>query len=243
MKNNDDILKKLHHSLDDLKGRFHILETSVPVEKQMEYFHFSENVKKDKTVTPIPIEDQISALSTPETSIEEKKYFMVKLAGSAEVTAYRALEAYAQHPDPELSDWSVLALMEARVALEAELSDEKQIFISTGLGGKDTSLRFFALFKSNDSHHFSDYQRELIEREFPFFIEKHEGSVESLEVKENYITLVFLLCFNTNIKSVLDEAVNECNQYGDFINSAYMITNVKIYSEEEIKKELEKDNK
>lgn len=240
MKNNDDILKKFQQSLDNLKGNLHILESSVPVEKQMEYFHFSENVKKDKTVHPISIDDQIIALNMPETSLEEKKYFMVKLAGTAEVPAYRALEAYAHEPDPDLSDWAAMALMEARIALEAELSDEKQVFISTGLGGKDARLRFFTLLKATDLKPFSDYQRQLIEREFPFFLQKHEGEIESMEVKDKYITLVFLMHFNKNIKLALDEAVTECNQYGDFINPSFLITNVKIYSEEEIQKELEK---
>lgn len=240
MKSNDDILKNFQHSLDNLKGNFHILESSVPVERQMEYFHFSENVKKDKTVHPIPIEDQISALNTADTSMEEKKYFMVQLAGSAEVPAYRALESYAQNPDPDLKDWATMALMEARIALEAELSDEKQIFISTGLGGKDTRLRFFSLLKSKDLKPFSDYQRDLIEREFPFSLEKYGSDIESLEIKDNYITLVFLIRFNVNIKTALDEAVSECNQYGDFINPNFLITNVKIYNEEEIQQELAK---
>lgn len=243
MKDDDDILKNLQHSLGNLKGNFHVLESSIPVKQQMEYFHFSEKVKKDKTIRDISIEDQISALLNPDSSIEEKKYFMVKIAGSANVTAYRALEAYCLHPDPELTDWSKMALMEARVALEADLSDEKQIFISTGLGGKGNNLRFFGLFKSAELKPFSDYQKELIEREFPFNIEKNGGEVESLDVKENYITLVFLMHFNTNIKHVLDEVVIECNQYGDFIKTAYMVTNVKIYGEEEIQKELEKDRR
>ncbi len=243
MKNSDDVLRDFQNSMDGMKGHLHILESSVPVEKQMEYFHFSEKVKKNTTIKPIPLEDQIVALGLPDTTVEEKKYFMVKLAGSADVSAYRALESYARNPDPDLSDWATMALMEARIALEAEFSDEKQIFISTGLGGKDDHLRFFSLFKSNELKPFSDYQKELIEREFSFFLEKHGGKMEKLEVKENYITLVFLIGFNMNIKLALDEAILECNQYGNFIDTTFLITNVKVYDEEEIRKELEKGDK
>ncbi len=240
MKNNDEVFKKFQDSIEGMKGHLHILESSVPVEKQMEYFNFSENVKKDKTVKPIPIEDQIELLNTQDSTLEEKKYYMVMLAGSADVTAYRALESYAKNPEPDLSDWAAMSLMEARIALEAELSDEKQIFISTGLGGKDDKLRFFSLFKSNDLKPFSDYQKELIQREFPFYMEKHGGIIEELEVEENYVTLVFLIDFSMNIKQSLDEAIIECNQYGDFINNSFLITNVKVYNKEEIQLELEK---
>ena len=240
--NNDDedILREFQHSMDKLKGHLHIMENSVSVEGQIEYFRFSKAVKNDKEMELIPIEDQILAINTPETSITEKKYYLVTLAGSTNVAAYRALESYAKYPDPELADWSALALMEARISLEAELSDEKQIFISTGLGGRNGKLRFFALLSSNKLKVFSDYQKELMEREFPFFLEKHNGEIETLEIKDNYITLVFLANFSIDIQNVLIEAANECNQYGNFLDDRILLTNVKKYNEEEIARELKK---
>ncbi|MDR2628140.1 MAG: hypothetical protein LBC40_08930 [Dysgonamonadaceae bacterium] len=222
-----------------MKGHLRILETNVPVETQMEYFRISEKIGRlpDK---PIPFEHQLDLINAPNASEKEKKYCLAALAHSGDVRAYRALEAYAGHPEPALKDWAAMALMEARVSLEAELSDEKQIFISTGLGGKGSKLRFFALMKSKKLKPFSPYQKDLIEREFPFQIGMSNGSVDDISVEKNYITLVFLLEISANIRHVLDNAIIECNQYGDFIDTSYLVTNVKIFSKEDIENELKK---
>lgn len=241
MTSNEEIFKRFQYSLGEIKGHLHVLESSVPVEKQMEYFHYSEDVRKRKQGEEVHIEDEILILHAPESTEMKKKCALVRLAGSADVAAYRALEAYAKNPDIGLEDWSKMSLLEARIALEAEFSDEKQVYISTGLGGKEDKLRFFALFKSRNLIPFSPYQKELIEREFLFYMSKNEGEIESLEVKENYISLVFLINLGKNIKVVLDEAFHECNEYGDFIDTNYLVTNVKIYTEEEIQKEINKN--
>ncbi|MDR1119405.1 MAG: hypothetical protein LBM08_00630 [Dysgonamonadaceae bacterium] len=240
MKNDIDKLEEIRHSLSKVKEHLRILETNVPVEKQMEYFHFSENVRRNAAVKPIPVEEQINIINTPDSPEEDKKYYMAVLAQSGNVLAYRALESYASHPNPELKDWADMSLMVARVSLEMELSGEKQIFISTGLGGRGSKLRFFALLKSKHLKPFSSYQKELIEREFPFQIEKNEGFIDELHIEENYVTLLFLIEISINIKGVLDNLIVECNQYGDFMDAGYLLTNVKIYSPKEIQKELEK---
>jgi hypothetical protein len=240
MKNSNNKFEEIQQTLGRMKDYLHILETNVPVEMQMEYFRFSGNIRNDTAAKSISIEDQIKRLNAPDLPEIEKKYYMVALAHSADVLAYRALESYVNHLEPELKDWAAMALMEARVALEAELSDEKRIFISTGLGGQGSKLRFFALLKSKKLKSFSPYQKNLVEREFLFQIEKNEGIVEELTVEENYITLIFLIEVNINLKQVLDNSIAECNQYGNFVDLNYLITNVKIYNREEIQKELEK---
>ena len=61
-----------------------------------------------------------------------------------------------------LTDWAYMALMESRIMLESELSEEKQIYISTGLGGKGRKLRFYLLLQTNENKPFLDYQRNVI---------------------------------------------------------------------------------
>jgi hypothetical protein len=237
MKNNDDVFREFQESLEGLRGHFHVLESSVPVERQMEYFNFSEDVKKKSG--NMNIEDQIIRLNNPETDLDEKKFAMAFLAASGDVKAYRALEAYSDKTEEGLDDWMKMSLLQAKITLESEFSDEKQVFISTGLGGKDRKLRFFALFKSNHFISFSPYQIQLIEKEVSFYIKKYDGEIEELKIGDNYFTIVFLIDLCVNIKNMLEEALNECNQYGNFISRSFVITNVKKYSEEEIRKELE----
>ncbi len=241
MKNEDDIFNEFQRSLETLKGNLHVLETNVPVEKQMEYFRYSDDVRakmQDKS-----IESQIDALNAEGTPQEDKKFAMTFLAISGDVKAYRALEHYTQdhaNEPTDLGDWLKLSLLQARITLESELSEEKHIFISSGLGGKEDKLRFFSIFRSNDLLPFSPYQIHLIEKEIPFFIGEYHGEVENITIKENYFTIVFLIQLKVNIKEVLEKALNECNQYGDFISRKFIVTNVKIYSDKEIQEELQK---
>jgi hypothetical protein len=240
MKNNDDIFREFQESLENMKGHFHVLESSVPVERQMEYFHYSEDVKKQSEGRSI--EGEISELHSLESSINDKKFAMTYLAVSGDVKAFRELEAYSKTAEPELNDWIQMSLLQAKIILESEFSDEKQVFISTGLGGHERKLRFFSFFKSNELKPFSPYQIQLIKKEIPFHIKKYGGQVEELEVFDNYFTVLYLIDLSVNIKNMMEEALNECNQYGDFISRSFIITNVKKYTEEEIRNELERKN-
>ena len=47
MKEEGDVFKKFREFLQQDGGHFHILEQRVPVELQMEYFKYSENVRKE----------------------------------------------------------------------------------------------------------------------------------------------------------------------------------------------------
>jgi hypothetical protein len=233
MRRDNDVLKGLQQSLGGLKGQLCFLETNVSVDKQMEYFRYAENVRNDNRLTSV--EEQINVLYLPESSPKELKYALAYLAVSGDIKAYRAIESYnKEHSD----DWSKMAFLQAKITLESDLSDEKHIFISTGLGGKGEKLRFSAFFKSNLLRPFSAYQRKLIEKEIPYSIEQQDGEVEEIKIIENYFTILFLININVDIKVMFENVVNECNQYGNFISNSFVITNVKEFSEEDIQKEL-----
>ncbi len=123
MKEEGDVFKKFRDSFSRMEGHFHILEQRVPVELQMEYFKYSENVRKENR-PPRPLsEDECetlyNTLLTEETKDKtEKRYLLSQLATSKSVRAYRLLEEYTQHPDPEVTDWAYMALMESRISLE-----------------------------------------------------------------------------------------------------------------------------
>ena len=174
------------------------------------------------------------SLSNPESTTDYKKYILFMLATSREVKAYRMLEDYVQHPDEDVSNWAYMALMESRISLESELSDEKQIYISTGLGGKGEKLRFYVLMLSRDRKPFLEYQRKVIEREFAYFLPKADCEIERLTIGEQYVELVFLIPVRADIKLTLDKVINECNQYGDFLSDIFTITNVKELTQQEV---------
>ena len=237
MKEEGDVFKKFRDSFSKMDGHFHILEQRVPVELQMEYFKYSEQVRIERAKPDLNDMDYTAfreSLSNPESTTDYKKYILSMLATSREVKAYRMLEDYVQHPDEDVSNWAYMALMESRISLESELSDEKQIYISTGLGGKGEKLRFYVLMLSRDRKPFLEYQRKVIEREFAYFLPKADCEIERLTIGEQYVELVFLIPVRADIKLTLDKVINECNQYGDFLSDIFTITNVKELTEQEV---------
>jgi hypothetical protein len=173
-------------------------------------------------------------------SMARKKYILSSLAISNDVRAYRLLEEYVQHPDPDITDWAHMSLMESRISLESELLEEKQIYISTGLGGKGEKLRFYVLLLASNKVPFREYQRQTIEREFAYYLPKDECEIERLSIYDYYVELLVLIPVQRDIKTVLDNVLNECNQYGNFLSDIVTVTNVKELSIDEINEIINK---
>ena len=232
-KNSFDEFRK---SLEKMDGNLHVLDSYIPMEKQLDFFRYSELIRPK--FSQDEMENQLQILLQDDSSELEIKHALAFLSVSREIKAFRAIEMYAQKPDAKQTDWANLALLQAKIALESEFSDEKQIFISTGLGGRDNKLRFYAFFKSNQLNPFSDYQKQLIEKEFAYSIEKNDGVLEEITIKDIYFSLILLISIHEDIKNLLEATIAECNQYGDFIDKGFMITNVKIFDREDIQKRL-----
>jgi len=233
-KKNDDILGKLRRTLTEQGvDSFHILEELIPIEEQMEYFKYFEKLRNDDE--PFLRDEEISILFSSEASLERKKKSLLRLSSIPDVGAYRAIETYQSNPlDIELKNWSSMALVSSRITLNSDLSGQQQIYISSGLGGHDKKLRFFALFTTVGQVELTDFQKEIAEREFKFQLHKSEVDIEKFEFSYNYFTILMLFPFDIDIKTNLTAAVTECNQYGNFIDTKYLFTNVKVLSKTDI---------
>ena len=240
MSDRDDLLAKLRQTLNEQGiDSFHILEDLVPIEEQMEYFRYFDRLRRENS--PFVRDEEVAILFSPDESIERKKRSLTLLASIPDVGAYRSIETYHSSPlEPELLHWSSMALVSSRIVLSSDLSGHQQVYISSGLGGQDKKLRFFALFTTNERQNFTDLQKEMVKREFTFQLKKTDVVIEQFDIKENYFTILLLFPFNKDIKLKLNAAVNECNQYGNFLDTKFLFTNVKVLSEAEIKKIVEK---
>lgn len=231
MDDQNSIFDQIQEILGSFGGNFSILEHQVDVKVQMEYFEFVRNCNRavDAGVTL----QREAELYDPNHSIESKKELLAQLAAIEKPEAYRAIERFVGKAGPEIGDWSILALQECRIRLESRLLEENQVFISTGLGGKDGKLRYFiALFPENGI--FTNSQKMLIESEFNFAFRKHDAVVENIEFKEGYASVVGLISLNVPVKDPIQAAIDECNSLGHFIKRGFLITNVKILSPHDI---------
>lgn len=241
----DKMLNQLRDdSSGEMKDNMHMLNEIVPVEEQMKYFHYSKYVQKNKEKDSLDRNYMIAKLFTPEADIEDKRYYLTVLAGIVDVAAYRAIETYHSSPlEPELTHWSALALAESKILLDAELSGEKQFFVSTGLGGKDKKLRYFSVIASADRSEFTEFQRETLLRELKFQFEQSEIELEKLELKGNYLKLFILCGLSHDARECVQKAVDEANEFGNYIDNHFLLTNIKQLSDVEIVELLNKKKK
>jgi hypothetical protein len=236
-----DSFENFQKFLKGADGEFRIFEHQVPIETQMEYFMYSNRLRELLPGSTEKTFEQFATILFDSTGLlDKKKKILSALAVSREVKAHRMLQEYVQNPDKELKDWAHMALMESRVMLESELTEERQIYISSGLGGKGYKMRFYILLLSSTGEQFLDYQQQVIEREFAFALHKDDCEIEELTIKTNYAELIILAPIQINIKRFIENIVSECNQYGNFIANSITITNVKRLAENEIAQIIKK---
>lgn len=238
MKNWNHILDKLRTTINNQGiDSFHVLEESVPIEEQMEYFKYYDDLI-DRGVRFVP-DSEIEMLFSPDVSIERKKECIALLSSIPDVVAYRSLESYHSNPmEPELKNWSSIALLGSRIMLDSDLSGRQQIYISSGLGGHEKKLRFFSVFISPTRADFTDLQKQIVEREFRFQLENEDVDIESFQIANNYFTILLLFPFKTDVRAILQSSIEECNQYGSFLDNKFLFTNVKVFTEAEIQQFL-----
>ena len=236
----ENIYKRIQEAISSLPENFSILEEQIDVELQMEYFNYGRDLKINFSEEVI-LQHQAD-LFDERIPLEEKKNLLVLLASQEKVEAFRTIEKYAKNPDPELREWSILALQESRMVIQSSLMDEQQVYISTGLGGKGQKLRYFAVFIGNENvNEYSSIQRKLIQDELEYALKNNSGNLEEISFVENLAISTLLLPVKSDIQGVFSSVISECNQYGDFVRQDIIITNVKRMSVDEIKRFMNRE--
>ena len=238
MNENENIYDKIYEILGKFPGSLNILEEQIDIDVQMNYFELSRKLKKNNFLNG-ELGEAVSLFSEG-TSIEEKKMILVQLASSDKVDAYRKIEKFLKEAPEELKNWATLALKESKMLIESKLLDTNQIFISTGLGGKGDKLRYFIALIGNSGVEFSDSQKKIIQNEFHFTLKKYNSEPEDFNFSESFATILAVVPMSSPVKAVFEEAIVECNNYGNFIKENFVITNVKKLSFDEIKNYIDK---
>ncbi len=236
---NENVYKKIQEFFGGLNDNFSLMEEPVDVTVQMKYFETSGklrgSVKEDDMLK------RKEELFNVELSVEEKKLLLVQMAGIPNPEIYRALESYAKNPDAELKDWSQLALQENRLLLESHLLDSKQVFISTGLGGKGHKLRYFVVL-INKNGDLEPYQQKIVHDEMEYALQRYNSELEKLNFLNQYTTMRVVVPISSDLTKLFREGIDECNQFGNFLSSDFIVTNMKELSEEEIQEALTSNN-
>ncbi|HER09787.1 MAG TPA: hypothetical protein ENO20_12850 [Bacteroides sp.] len=238
MEEHENLYEKIREMLGGNPGGFSVLEHQIDMDLQMEYYACSRKLNAE--VDEAWALDQMQYLVEPGYSTETKKQILARLATIKRVECYRAIESYLEEAEESLRDWTLLSLNESRMQMESSLLDESQVFISTGLGGKEKKLRYFLVLISRKHTNFTPTQKKVIQNEFEFVLKRHAAEIEEIRFSGYLSTMLLLIPIHHSLKLVLQEAINECNQYGDFLTDHFIVTNVRMLSFEEIKDFIEK---
>ncbi len=240
MKDSENLYDKIRELIGKDPGQLNIMEDIIDVDLQVEYFEYSKRISQEYDSDWAL--DQLDLLSDPDYPSDGKKQLLARLATMEDVAAFRAIESYAQHPDKGLKDWSALALQESRMHLESHLLEENQVFISTGLGGKNNKLRYFLVLIARNRQELNAFQLKIIQDEFPYVMQQYDAEIEEFESSGYLATFTLLLPIQFAVKEVFTEGINACNQYGDFLRDNCIVTNVKRLTFLEVEAFIEQKN-
>lgn len=241
MEDYENLYDKIKELFGGIPGNFNILEETIDVDLQVEYFEFSKKVCEQ--IDEKWALEQMHCLGDSETSISKKRQLLARLANIKDVSVYRSIEGYLNNPDPELHEWGVLAYQESRMNLESHLLEENQILISTGLGGKEEKLRYFVVLIARNLEKLTDIQLRIIGSEFPEVLKRYDVEIEEFKYSGYLATFLLLLPIQYSVKMAFSEGIEECNQYGDFLRDNCIVTNVKRLSFGEIEDFIEQKKK
>jgi len=240
MEDHENIYDKLKELLGGVPNQFRILEEKIDIDLQLEYF---EESRRNKNLIDPGIIAKSDNLFSEDTPIEEKKCLLSKVALLGNVESFRIIERFLSGNPGELKNWGILAYQESRMLLETKLLDENHILISTGLGGSGEKLRYFIVLFGKDKSGFSDFQRKIIQNEMEIGLKKYSSDLEEIKFSGSLATILAMIPMKAIIKNVFSETIIECNQYGNFLLSDFIITNVKELTFEEIREYIKSKKK
>jgi hypothetical protein len=238
MEEHENLFEKIQEILGGTPGNLKILEHQIDMDLQVEYYECSRKMNKEFDESWAL--DHMQYLEEPGYSVDVKKEILARLASIEDASCFRAIESCARTAVEPLRDWAILALNESRMHLESNIMEENQVYISTGLGGREHKLRYFVVLLSRNNIDFTDTHRMVITNEFDDILRQYDAEIEELHFSGYLATILLLLPMNFSLKQVFSEAISECNKYGQFLNEDFIVTNVKTLSFQEIKAFLER---
>jgi hypothetical protein len=237
---NDNVYRKIQEFFTGLNNNFSLIEDPVDVAVQMNYFETSARLRGD-----VKEDDMLARkneLFDPNVSVDKKKLLLVQMASVPSPEIFRVLENFVKNSDADLEEWSKLALQENKLLLESFLLDSRQVFISTGLGGKGHKLRYFVVLINKNGSNLKPFEQKVLHDEMSYALQKYDSELEKLNFMQYYTTMRVVVPISSDLSRVFREGIDECNQFGNFLSSEFIVTNMKELSEEEINEALSVNN-
>jgi hypothetical protein len=240
VRRNENIYDLLNDYLDLGEYSINLVEETIDNDTQIE-FHECSKIH-EKILTSEEIIGQKDRIFGKELSTDQKKVLLVQLASVGKIEAYRTIERYLKNPDDQLYKWAYLACQANRMLLESSLLEENKVLITTGLGAKGGKLRYFIVFFTEDGSPINIFQQRIIKNELKYALKKYGAEMEKIIFVDGFATILSLVPMKVPVQILFDAIIKECNEFGDFLFSDYIITNIKILTPDEIREFLTAKN-
>lgn len=236
-----DPLENLRKLLVDFKGEVNIINERIDIDLQVKYFELSQKYRNKEL--PMP-EGELNAELLDDENIDDetKKQLLLQLAQTKDVKAFRAIEKFVSHKHVTLYQWSLLALQEAQMYIQSDLLEQPQIFLCTGLGGRDKKLRYFIAFFNRDRLDFTDWQQKTIKNEVELSLPVFEAELEDMQFEGFLVKITLLIPIVSPIHHFMRDVINKINIFGNFVDDNCIVTNVRILTFDEILEVAAKKN-
>lgn len=238
--NTENTFNSIADFMKVIPENYMIMEETIDLDVQKEYFQRTTDIDTNPEIQNL--DELMDHLNNEQLPIEEVKDILIKLALTDKVEAYRAIEKYNKKRNNEIKDWAILALQQSRMLIQSSLLQEQQVFISTGLGGKQNKLRYFLIFPYNNADKLNKTQQETLESELKFFTNQNDGEFEDIRFDYHFASSMVLFPLQADIPTIINNIISESNQLGNFLSQDVLITNTKRFERDEILEILKKDD-
>ena len=180
----------------------------------------------------INFEETKDKLAT-EKEEETLKSLTIQLASIGSVASLRALETYEKQAPERIREWVQLSIVQCRIKVEQDLSDESVAYITTGLGGKDDKIRYYVATKSTEQ--LTPKHVQFAREEFHDLSKEWSSELETVENMENFLLFKMLIPVNAAIPDMLLEGIKRCG----FLSAQFWLNNMQKPTYKDLKKWIE----
>lgn len=225
----------LERFLDGLPLKFRVMNIQLSVETQMEFLEMMSRLGEVELDADF-LEESKEKLLDPETLAEERKQILVRLALIDNVEVMRTLEQYAESCPDDVRGFAQMAAYQSKLFLEASILGENQVVLASGLGGDGEKMRFFVALLSQSRKPFTEAQQQVVQKEVGYQLRQSGAAVESVTFEGCYAKLLVLIPMRANVRRLLEQSVEACNELGEFLDRNMVVSTVKPLSAEELDK-------
>lgn len=240
MDTEDNVFENISDFVNDKSLNVRIIEDRIDINVQMEFFDRVEELGETELDAEEIIEKS-AWLYLPEVSEDDKKEILLQLSCLDDVKAFRKIEEFLKTGESNLMSWAGLAFQKSRLEMESSFLNEKSVLISTGLGGKGDKLRYFIVLLQSDDVAITENQKSLLESELKFHFAKNEAVLEKFICQNNLVSITCLIPLRIPVHTIIDSVISDSNACGEFIDTSFLVSNVKEMSFPEIEEWLQKE--